>query len=277
MRKTFEIIGIFSLTFFSFFITDKTMKVVKEEDEIMISIKQNYDNFKRKSVNAIISKKTIIPGISSRKVNINKSYQAMREKGQYDESLYVYDYKKPKINIDNHLDKIIVSGNKTYRLVSISILLDSDSDVSHILSILDQNHIKANFFVNEDWLFNHNDIAVRLIKSGYVIGINQDMDYGSSEVKWMDTIIKKVGRQKKGYCLYKNQKSISGCQNLGNYTVKPLNIDNNYLLSVESNLSNGNIYLFKDSSIFEEELPSIIRYITSKGYSIITLDKMLKE
>ena len=39
MKKTFQIIGLISLTCFSFFITEKTATVVNDLDEIMIEIK----------------------------------------------------------------------------------------------------------------------------------------------------------------------------------------------------------------------------------------------
>ena len=40
MKKLFEILGIIALMSFSFFYTEKTLSVVKENDEIMIEIKE---------------------------------------------------------------------------------------------------------------------------------------------------------------------------------------------------------------------------------------------
>ena len=98
-----------------------------------------------------------------------------------------------------------------------------------------------------------------------------------SKDKWMDTIIKKVAKQKKGYCLYKDKKNITDCALLNNYTIKPISINNNYLLSIQNRISNGNIFMFKYSKSLEEELVSIIRFINSKGYDIKTLKELLKE
>ena len=92
MKKIFKIIGLISLTCFSFFITEKTSLVVKNMDDVMISIKENMDNFKTKSIDSIIKDNTIIPGISGRKVNINKSYKKMKEYGKYNEDLYLLLY-----------------------------------------------------------------------------------------------------------------------------------------------------------------------------------------
>ena len=40
MKKTFQIIGLISLTCFSFFVTEKTATVVNNMDEIMVEIKE---------------------------------------------------------------------------------------------------------------------------------------------------------------------------------------------------------------------------------------------
>ena len=79
MKKVFEIIGIFSLLIFSFILTEKTATVIKDMDEIMIGIKKNKDNYYFDYVDAVIDGDTIVPGISKREVNINASYQKMKE------------------------------------------------------------------------------------------------------------------------------------------------------------------------------------------------------
>ena len=99
MKKIFEYIALISLLIFSFFLTDKTSTVIKNMDEIMIMIKDNKKRYETKEINALISDKYITPGISKRKVNINKSYNNMKEYGKYNPNLYIYDYIKPSISI----------------------------------------------------------------------------------------------------------------------------------------------------------------------------------
>ncbi len=265
------------LFIFSFFMRQKTVSVVKESDEIMINIRNNYTKYKTDSTDAFINKNTIIPGISGRKVNINKSYKAMREYGKYNDDLYIYDYLKPNISISNHKDKVIVNGNRSFRKVSLIIDLKDESNINKTISLLDDNDTKVSFFVTDNWLLNNNSLVSELTSKGYIFGINELMDYQSSDVKWMDTIIKKVAKQKDGYCLYKDKKSVLNCKSLNNYTVKPIVISNNYLLSIQDSISNGNIFLINYSKLLDRELLSIIRYINSKGYDIVTLNELLKE
>lgn len=277
MRKLVEILSISLLFCFSFLVTEKTMSVVKEEDEIMIMIKKEHSKYNQNSIDATIDKKTIRPGISGHKVNINKSYKAMREYGKYNEDLYVYDYIKPKISIDNNKDKIIIGGNKKYRKVTIIISLDDNSNIDNMISILNNNKTKINFFVTDNWLLENNNLAISLMKQDYVFGISKLMNYHSNKVKWMDALIKRVGKQSNGYFLYKSKKDIEYAYKLNDYTIKPIYISNNYLLNIQDNISNGNIYLFNYSKTLEDEIPSIIRYINSKGYDIVTLNDVLKE
>ena len=61
LKKIFQIIGLISLTCFSFFMTEKTALVVSDMDEIMIEIKANYKNYHTDGVDAIVDGNTIIP------------------------------------------------------------------------------------------------------------------------------------------------------------------------------------------------------------------------
>ena len=73
MKKVFQMIGLISLTCFSFFVTEQTAIVVSDMDEIMIEIKNKKDDYKTNPIDAIINNNTIIPGVSKREVNVNKS------------------------------------------------------------------------------------------------------------------------------------------------------------------------------------------------------------
>ena len=75
MKKIFQMIGLISLTCFSFFMTEKTALVVSDMDEIMIEIKANYENYKTEAIDAIIEEDTIIPGVCAKDVKIKKSYK----------------------------------------------------------------------------------------------------------------------------------------------------------------------------------------------------------
>ena len=131
MKKAFQIIGLISLTFFSFFVTEKTANVVNNLDDIMVEIKEKESEYKSEPIDAIIKDNTIIPGISGKKVNINKSYKSMKINGYFSDKLFVYDYTKPRVSIADNMDKYIIKGNPNKRMVSLIFnLYDGTSTIS---------------------------------------------------------------------------------------------------------------------------------------------------
>jgi len=279
MKKIFQIIGLISLVCFSFFITDKTATVVNDMDEIMINIKENYENYKSESVDAIIKDNTIIPGLYGKEVNINKSYKNMKENGYYSENAYIYNYTKPKISINDNLDKYIISGNKNKRMVSLLFIVNNNDTINNIVKVVNNNDIKVNFFIDNNFLSENNDLINNLIKNNHIIG-SLESDYTTSTFGWMDTIIKKVGNQKYGYCynLVDNNENLKSCSNLKNYTIRPNIVTTmSPLIDIKENLAPGSLIALNINSNLEIELQNIINYIKSKGYIIANLEEHLSE
>ena len=69
MKKQFQIIGVLTLIWFSFFCTERTIFVIKNNDDIMIKINEEKEKYNTKSTDSIIIKDTIIPGLSGNIVN----------------------------------------------------------------------------------------------------------------------------------------------------------------------------------------------------------------
>ena len=273
MRKIFQTIGLFSLLFFSFFLTDKTAMVIKDMDDIMVTIRDNKDNYKINSIDAVIKGDTIIPGISKREVNINASYQRMKEYGKYNSDFYVYKYSLPKISIQNNKDKYIINGNYKKRMVSLNFVLD-DNYFSDVLNVLEQKEVKATFFINEKFLSNNLDLVYNLILKGYNFGV---IDYSNTNFDWFNTIITKVGKQDNMYCYYKNKDTISKCLKVGGFTIKGLDIKNNYYSKVVNKLNSGAILNFNVDLELINDLDNIINYILKKGYTIENLSNHINE
>ena len=91
MKKLFQFVGLITLLFFSFYLNSTTKNVIKNMDDIMMQIKMNKNKYNRDRVDAIIIDKYIIPGISKKTVDENKSYENMRKYGKYDEDYYDND------------------------------------------------------------------------------------------------------------------------------------------------------------------------------------------
>lgn len=264
--------GFISLICFTFFITEKTTMVIKNVDEIMIEIKENMDNYNTQSKNAIIEDNKIIPGLSSRKVNANRSYKNMKLNGYYSEELYSFDYVKPKISLENNKDKYIISGNPSKKMISLVFLIKDKEDISKILNTLSNFNTTATFFVNEN---NYDDkMMKKIVEMGNNIGlITEDMDS-------MDLLLKKIQDQKNVFCLNEeyNDSYLKSCYENDNYTVVPEVINNSLPLSdIKKKAKSGGILEMEVTRELKKELSTIIIHLKSKGYSITNLENNVIE
>ena len=233
MKKLFEGIGIVALVCISFVYTEQTVNVVKEYDEIMISIKKENDNYKVEAKDAIIQEDTIIPGINGKEVNINDSYSKMKRYGKYNSNLLSYQEVSPNISLKNQFDKYIISGNVEKNMISFIFLVEENDTIDSILHTLNSKKIKGNFFVDGKWLEKNNNELVNLIKQGHTVGnLSYNRDYSHSSFAWLDTFIKKVGKQEIGYCYNEvaDVTSLQLCSLSKNYTIRPNIIVKNYPL-----------------------------------------------
>lgn len=280
MKRLFEIIGLATLMFFSIMITHKTEMVFENVDNIMVEIKDKSEMYKQMEVDAKIDGDTIIPGKYGRSVNIKKSYQQMKKYGTFKEELLVYNLKKPKISLSDYKNKYIINGYPKDRKISLIFKINNyEGNIDEVLKILDSNNIKATFFVDDEWFSEHNNLINVLIDQQHTIGLlSHNLDYQDSSFGWMDTIIKSVTKQKQGYCYYTDKReNLDSCVLLNDYTIKPIEISENLFYEVKKNLNNGVMLSFNLNKQLEHELKTIISYINTKGYSLVSLENMLSE
>lgn len=281
MKKLFQGIGMISLICFSFFYTEKAALVVKETDELLLTIRDNASQYQVQAVNALIDGDTIVPGMSGKEVDIEKSYDKMKPYGKFQENLLEYKNIEPKDKMNKHFDKYVVGGNKKKNQVSLLFLVDEQDSVDSVLSVLDQFNLKGNFFVDGLWFEDHNDQVTELIQDGHVIGnLSYHGNYQDSSFIWMDTIIKKIAKQRISYCYTEeeNEETLQICSMNHDYTIMPSYVVQNYpLKEIKENLEAGSIISLSINDTMIQELPVIVRYIQSKGYTISTLSDHLHE
>lgn len=279
MKKAFQMIGLISLTCFSFFVTEQTATVVNDMDEIMIEIKAKKDEYKLSSIDAIIEDNTIIPGVSERNVNINKSYKAMKNNGYFSDKLFVYDYTYPKVSLTDNIDKYIIKGNPSKRMVSLIFTLQADEDITDILNIINNYNAKSTFFVNYNWFSNNNELVEELINKGHIVSPFME-DYSSSDFEWMDMVLKKINKQNIGFCynINENKDNLEECMLKSNYTIKPIEIsEKTPLVDIKEKLESGSLLSLKVNTQVKKELSTIIIHIKSKGYKLVNLEENVLE
>lgn len=281
MKRFFEILGFLSLVCFSFFYTEKTIDVVKEVDDIMITLKEQAPKYQVKAENAKIDGKFMTPGISGKIVNLQKSYEEMKHYGKFHPNLLVYDKVSPEISIKNRYDKYIQTGNPKKRQVSFLFVVDEKGNPSPIIEILKEKKVTGTFFIDGSWLEKNQNELVSLIGGKFTVGnYSYRGDYGHESFVWIDTIIKRVGGQKQSYCLVEkeNKKALSTCKLQKDYTIYPnIIMKENPYSELTEQVESGSIILMRLDVQVKKELPLMITYLKQKGYEIVNLEQLLEE
>ena len=281
MKRFFEILGFLSLVCFSFFYTEKTIDVVKQVDDIMITLKEQAPKYQVKAENAKIDGKFMTPGISGKIVNLQKSYEEMKHYGKFHPNLLVYDKVSPEISIKNRYDKYIKTGNPKKRQVSFLFVVDEKGNPSPIIEILKEKKVTGTFFIDGSWLEKNQNELVSLIEGKFTVGnYSYRGDYGHESFVWIDTIIKRVGGQKQSYCLVEkeNKKALSTCKLQKDYTIYPnIIIKENPYSELTEQVESGSIILMRLDAQVKKELPLMITYLKQKGYEIVNLEQLLEE
>ena len=263
------------LALFSFYYTAKSIDLVKRIDPIMERIEKNQDKFNISPINARIVDDTIIPGLKGKKVNINLTYNKMKEYGTYNESLTILKDISPKVSIKNNYDKYIISGNKKKRSVSIIFYIDDIDKYKIITNYIELEHLQATLLIDSDIIeyLDENNLSKYNIELNYK-EINKV--YISSNNSYIETITNK----KNSYCITKkkNNKLLDICNKYKYQTVIPnIILNNNPTITIKKELSNGSIILVEITNDIKKELDYIVYYIESKGYMITMLDTLLQE
>ena len=279
MKKIFQIIGLITLIIFSFFYTDKVLEVVREEDKIMIKLESIKETAEKKPIDAKIVKDTIIPGITGRTINVEKSYKKMKNTGIFNQKEIVYDIIKPNISIINNKDKYITSGNPNNQKVSIIFILNSNKYLNNLEKIIDNKGIVVNYFINYQYLIN-NTTKIKEITNKEFYSYGENGKYTPDSLLFSNNLISRISNNNANICLTKekNNEIINLCSKNDLYTILPnIIITEKPYKQVKENLTSGSIILLNINQDTLTEISLVIDYINGKGLNIVGLNELITE
>lgn len=229
--------------------------------EKIVSVKELYDI---EPVNTFIYDDTIIPGINGREVDVTASYDNMKLGKVFREDALVFKDLYPSDSLIYNMDKYIVSGNVTKRDVSIMYIFN-DRDMDKI-----KNTDNITIFIN------HSDISIKkinILKDKEIYTYGNNGSYSDEIIVSDNTLINRISNNKSKYCLAKekNDDVIEVCNQNNMYVVYPVLCNGYY--DVKNNLSNGSIFLLNSL----DDIDIIVKYISSRGYNVVSLDNLLSE
>lgn len=241
------------------------MNLINENDPLMIELNNLKGNYRVEPVNATTTKDTIIPGTKGREVDLDKSYNKMREDGIFRESELVYRDLLPSSSLANNKDKYIIKGNPKDNEVAVLVIIDSDDDIK---TTSDYNNLSL--FVTSEYLTSSN---IKKNSSNEVYSFGNKGIYTEETLISDNSIINRLAGNKGIFCLAEKESAatLRICNKKDMYVVIPT-IKGGYA-EIKSNLSRGSIILLDSTS----NLNLSIKYINSKGYKIVGLSKLLEE
>ena len=274
-QKKLNIIFTFLIIAFSFFYTNKIIVYLKNNDPIMIKIKEYDMEYSDTKVESIINYLDIIPGKNGDKIDINKSYEKMKKAGKFDKNLLVFEKTKPKnsINYDNY----IVSLNKSQNSISIIFELKNDNYIYDILNILKSKGINATFFLSKEVMENKK-IINDIIENGNEIELLSD-NYTVYELNKYNSLLRLLSDDKLLFCLNSNRdiNLLNSCKISKLYSIVPtVKLTKGLYSYITNNLENGIIISIDNNKHVLNELSSSINYIKQKGKSIILLKNIIE-
>lgn len=270
--KFIKIIGLLCLICFTFFYTEKVIDISIEQDEIMAKIKEEEQNYNISPKNAIIKDNTIIPGNSGRQIDEQSSYKAMKKIGYYDESLLIYSRIYPDVSIYNNYNKYIIKGNISNKDVSLIYIISNDKTIDNVIDIVNNNQTVINFFIDSNFL-NNNINIINKINKYEIYNYGSSGKYTRDNLIITNNIINNKANNNSTFCLFleEDEKSLNNCINNKMLSLSPT-VRGQYI-NIVNNVTSGSIILIENT----KELDSIIKYIKTKGYNIVSLSKLITE
>ena len=281
MKKFFQMIGILTLMVGSFVYTEKVGTTDKLNDTLLTEIKSKKDGYKENAIEPIINDDTIIPGVNGKEVDTEKSYEAMSKIGYFDDKLLVYKPLEVENTLDKNKDKYVINGNNTKMDVTLLFKVDNNDDITYIIKLLNQKEIKATFFIESKYLEKHHNQIIKLVQNGHTVGnLSNNEDYEDSDFVWMKTILTNIGPQIYNYCYTEkpNKEILKICSIQNSITIMPqIIIKSKPYLNLKKQILPGSIVSLEVNSALNNEIETILNYISSKGYNIKSLEELLKE
>ncbi|MFD1360382.1 polysaccharide deacetylase family protein [Lentibacillus salinarum] len=272
--------------------------IAKNNDPLYEEIQAKRPDYEEEPQNAVIDevwKK--MPGRNGVKVDVEKSYEQMKEQDVFDETLFVYDQIPPEVTMDDLRAAPIYRGHPDKDMVALLINVSWGTEyIPAILNILKEHGVKATFFIEGKWAMENTDYVKMIDEQGHLIGnhaYNHPVMSRLSrqamveQISQTNDILKAITGETPQWFAppsgdYNDQVvKVASEQNMKTILWSVDTIDwKNPSVSVMMNRVNANIHpgatlLMHPTSSIAEGLDSLIKNINEQGYRIGTVSNLL--
>ena len=145
------------------------VSVDTENDSIYREIKAEAIHLRVEPINAKIDRVwKAIPGYNGMEVDVDETYNHAKAKGNVTSFTYMYRQLLPNVGLEDLEVHPIYRGNPLKPMVSLMINVAWGNEyILPMLSTLDQEKVKATFFLDGKWLNNNVELAKEIQKRGH--------------------------------------------------------------------------------------------------------------
>jgi len=277
-----------------------SVQVLQQEDDLYQEIQQKSSSYSVPPENAYIDrvwKKT--PGRNGLEVNIEKSYEKMKEEGSFSKELLVYDQHAPEVSMKDLPPSPIYRGHPEKEMVAFLINVSwGEEHIPKILDTLKEYNVKATFFIEGKWAKNNSELVKMIDEQGHVIGNHAynhpDMarlpyQKMTEQISQTNDILSAItGDTPKWFAPPSgsfNDQVVQAAHNLNMetilWTVDTIDWKNPsvsvMINRIRDKLHPGATVLMHPTAVIEEGLPQLIETAKEKGYKIGDINKLISE
>lgn len=166
MKKRIVLLSILLLWMSSFF------DVAYAKDRLYEEISEKAKGYAVAPQNAVIDRVwKAVPGYNGKVVNVEASYNKMKKKGVFNESLLVYEEVSPKIHLEDLPPSPIFRGNPNKKMVALTINVAWGNEyLPRMLETLHKHNVTATFFLEGRWVKENIRFAKMIVDAKQEVG-----------------------------------------------------------------------------------------------------------
>ncbi len=240
-----------------------------------------------------------IPGISGKEVDVQSSYQKMKDAGKFDEKKLVFKEVTPKVHVKDLEPAPIFRGNSQKKMVALTVNVAWGNEyLPAMIKTLQKTDAQATFFLEGKWTKNNPNLAKMIVEEGYEVGNHSyshpDMSILSNlqnqeQLEKTNTIIEAVTKQKVKWFAPPsgswNDSVVKLAKEMGMETIlwtadtidwqKPS--PRTIISRVVQKAENGTIVLMHPTKPTAEALEIMIKELQAKGFEVVDISTLLDE
>lgn len=279
LKNISKLTGLFLLLLLSFIYTDKVFSEARNNDPLMKEVINYKEKNDVKPLEPTITGDEMILGLSGLEVNEKESYEKMKQEDEFDKEKIVYDNTYPKTSISNNYDYYITKGNDQKENVSIIFKVNSSKNIDELLKLVSQSKVPVNFFIDGQFLEKNVETAFSMFNLDCEIyNLGYDGKYDKSMISVTNNLIESITLKDSNLCLNENknnsQKNICSDKKMLSITPTVVNPD---IIELKRKLDKGIMVLYDLSYFDYSNFNLIVNTITSRGYEIVGLSRLIKE